>query len=95
MPRLRQLSRGQRDHELARQLWQTGFHEARILASLVDELPLVTRAQMERWVLDFDSWDVCDQVCGNLFDQPPLRLTSPWNGRHAPRGNLCGRPASC
>ena len=74
MPRLRQLSRGQRDHELARQLWQTGFHEARILASLVDDLPLVTRAQMEHWVLDFDSWDLCDQVCGNLFDRTPFAV---------------------
>ena len=88
MPRLRQLSRGQRDHEMARQLWQTGFHEARILANLVDELPLVTRAQMERWVLDFDSWDVCDQVCGNLFDRTPFAvdLALEWPAR--PQGEF-------
>ncbi len=24
---------------------------------------------MDRWVKDFDSWDVCDQCCGNLFDK--------------------------
>jgi 3-methyladenine DNA glycosylase AlkD len=24
---------------------------------------------MERWVKDFNSWDVCDQVCSNLFDR--------------------------
>ncbi|HEX7432909.1 MAG TPA: DNA alkylation repair protein [Anaerolineaceae bacterium] len=91
MPRLLQLSRGQRDHELARQLWQTGFHEARILASLVDELPLVTRAQMERWVLDFDSWDVCDQVCGNLFDRTPFAvdLALEWPAR--PQGEFVRR----
>jgi 3-methyladenine DNA glycosylase AlkD len=23
---------------------------------------------MEKWVSDFDSWNVCDSVCGNLFD---------------------------
>ena len=40
----------------------------------MDELPLVTRVQMERWVLDFDSWDVCDQVCWNLFDRTPFAL---------------------
>ena len=32
---------------------------------------LVSPEQMEEWVNDFDSWDVCDQVCGNLFDKTP------------------------
>jgi 3-methyladenine DNA glycosylase AlkD len=26
---------------------------------------------MEAWVGDFDNWDLCDQVCGNLFDKTP------------------------
>ena len=54
---------------LAEQLWSSGVHEARILASMVDEPRLVTEEQMERWAADFDSWDVCDQCCGNLFDK--------------------------
>lgn len=60
------------DHELALGLWRTGVHEARILASLVDDPGAVTDAQMERWVAEFDSWDVCDQVTSNLFDRTPL-----------------------
>jgi len=60
-----------RDHDLALALWATGIHEARILASMVDRSEWVTEAQMESWVGDFDSWDVCDQVCGNLFDRVP------------------------
>lgn len=56
-----------RDHALALKLWATGIHEARILASLVDEPARLTTSQMDRWVKDFDSWDVCDQVCANLF----------------------------
>lgn len=60
-----------RDHELALKLWKTGVHEARILASIVDEPERVTRVQMDRWARDFDSWDVCDQVCMNLFDKTP------------------------
>jgi 3-methyladenine DNA glycosylase AlkD len=36
---------------------------------LIDLPEEVTENQMERWVRDFDSWDVCDQVCSNLFDQ--------------------------
>ena len=56
-------------HDLAQQLWASGIHEARILAAMVDEPQKVTEKQMERWVKDFDSWDVCDQCCSNLFDK--------------------------
>lgn len=56
-----------KDHELAQELWQTGIHEARILASIIDEPKEVTAKQMEEWVSAFDSWDVCDQCCINLF----------------------------
>lgn len=64
---LRKLSKGMRDHNLAQQLWQTGIHEARILAGQVEDPAQVTRAQMEAWVNDFDSWDLCDQVTDELF----------------------------
>jgi 3-methyladenine DNA glycosylase AlkD len=60
------------DHRLAAGLWRSGIHEARILASIVDEPDRVTEAQLERWVAAFDSWDLCDQVCGNLFDRTPF-----------------------
>ena len=52
-----------RDHQLALALWDTGIHEARILASYIDDPRQVTEEQLEHWVADFDSWDVCDQVC--------------------------------
>ena len=58
-----------RDHLLAQQLWSSGIHEARILAGMVDAPEMVTEEQMEQWVKDFDSWDVCDQCCSNLFDK--------------------------
>src|SRR3990170_1654563 len=51
-----------KDHELALKLWDSGIHEARILASFIEEPEKVTEAQLERWVRDFDSWDVGDQV---------------------------------
>jgi 3-methyladenine DNA glycosylase AlkD len=70
MPDCRRIARAHRgDHGLAIDLWRTRIHEARILASLVDDPALVTAEQMEEWVAGFDSWDVCDQVCGNLFGQ--------------------------
>jgi 3-methyladenine DNA glycosylase AlkD len=72
IPVLRRLARqAGRDHALALALWKTGIHEARILAALVDEPALVTPQQMDRWAADFDSWDVCDGCCSNLFDRTP------------------------
>jgi 3-methyladenine DNA glycosylase AlkD len=84
MPFLRQTAKSAGvDHALALKLWQSGIHEARILAALVDDPAQVTSAQMERWVKDFDSWDVCDQVCGNLFDRTRFgrRKAVTWAGR--------------
>ena len=59
-----------RDHALARDLWATRVHEARLLASFVEVPGRVTAPQMERWVAAFDSWDLCDQVC-MLFERTP------------------------
>lgn len=81
---LRRLARGiGRDHDLAAALWGSGIHEARLLASLVDDPALVTEGQMDAWVAGFDSWDVCDGVCGNLFDKTPFALDKAveWSGR--------------
>ena len=73
MPNIRHIAQtAVKDHALALALWQSDIHEARILACLVDEPAKVTRSQMDEWVADFQSWDVCDQVCGNLFDRLPM-----------------------
>lgn len=70
IPNLRKIAKETgKNHLLAQQLWQSGIHEARILASMVDNPENVTEEQMENWVDDFDSWDVCDQCCSNLFDK--------------------------
>jgi 3-methyladenine DNA glycosylase AlkD len=69
---LRKIARPLRgDHDLALALWLTGNHEARLLAGLIDDAERVTEEQLELWVAGFDSWDVCDQVCSNLFDRTP------------------------
>jgi 3-methyladenine DNA glycosylase AlkD len=87
MPQLRALAREFGvDHRLALALWDSGVHEARILASLVDDPAEVEAAQMERWVADFDAWDVCDQVCINLFRRSPMAYEKAveWIGRDEP-----------
>lgn len=58
-----------KNHQLALKLWDTGYHEAKILASLIDQVEEVDEKQMDKWVGDFDSWDICDTVCGSLFDK--------------------------
>lgn len=54
-------------HALALELWQTGIHEARAIAYLIDDVKQVTEGQMESWVKDFDNWAICDGTCGTLF----------------------------
>jgi len=84
IPFLRQLAREiGRQHSLAEELWSSGIHEARILAGYIDDSALVSEAQMELWAADFDSWDVCDQCCSNLFDRTPhaKRKAVEWSRR--------------
>lgn len=84
IPALRRLAKEiGRDHRLALDLWSSGIHEARILAGLVADPAVLTERDMERWARDFDSWDVCDQVCSNLFDKTPRawKKAVEWAGR--------------
>jgi 3-methyladenine DNA glycosylase AlkD len=73
IPALRAMARPHRkNHQLALELWDTGIHEARIMASLIDDAEQVTIDQMVAWTVAFDSWDVCDQVCSNLWEETPF-----------------------
>lgn len=60
-----------RDHDLAAALWKTGWYEARMLTSFIDDPARITPAQMDRWARDFDNWAICDTVCFHLFDRTP------------------------
>lgn len=84
MPEMRALAKGLgKDHRLAMDLWRTGVHEARIMASLLGDPRLLTEEEMENMVRDLESWDVCDQCCSNLFSRSPLamRKALEWAGR--------------
>ena len=65
-----------RNHALALTLWKSGYAEARILASMIAEPEELTGKQIAMMVRDFDSWDVCDQVCMNLFEHSTLACSS-------------------
>jgi 3-methyladenine DNA glycosylase AlkD len=72
-----------KDHQLARELWLSGIHEARILATLIGEPEKVSAAEMESWVRDFDSWDVVDAACCYLYAHSKLawKMALVWNHR--------------
>ena len=56
IPHLRSLAKSiGKEHDIARQLWDSGIHEARILASMIDDPKQVTEAQIESWTADFGS----------------------------------------
>lgn len=78
IPTLRKMAKqikkeaGESAHNIALELWQSGIHEAKILASMIDDPKKVTAKQMDDWIKDYDSWDVCDQVSMNLFDNTDI-----------------------
>ena len=59
------------DHDLAAALWKSGWYEARMLATMVDDPARVTATQMDRWCGAFDNWAICDTACFHLFDRTP------------------------
>lgn len=72
-----------KDHTFALELWKTKVHEVRMVACLVADPKRVTEKQMEEWVKEFNSWDVCDHCCMNLFDKTVFAYEKAveWAGR--------------
>jgi 3-methyladenine DNA glycosylase AlkD len=68
VPELRELAKAiKKDHALAEQLWTSGIHEARLLATMIADPKQFTPEIMDDWAASFDAWDVCDQACSNVF----------------------------
>jgi 3-methyladenine DNA glycosylase AlkD len=84
VPAMRRIAKSLgREHALALTLWDSGVPDARIVAAMVAEPQRLTARQMDAWVSDFNSWDVCDQVCANAFSAAPLAWdkVQEWSGR--------------
>lgn len=84
MPELRRIAKNAgKNHELAHQLWDAGYKETRIIASIVEDPQKVTSEQMDEWALEFNSWDICDQCCMNLFRKTDYAYSKifEWNTR--------------
>ena len=68
IPELRKIAKkAGKDHSLAEKLWKFNYRETKILACMIEEPELVSSIQMDKWVLEFDYWEICDQCCMNLF----------------------------
>lgn len=74
-----------RNQQLSLQLWDTGIHEAQLLATLIGDHHQVSEAQMDYWITRIHNWAVCDGVCGNLFWKSPLAYSKAmeWTFREA------------
>ena len=68
LPQIRKIAKNcGKNHELAQKLWNHGYHETYLLATLVEEPEKVTSTQLNDWVCTFYSWDLVDQACINLL----------------------------
>jgi 3-methyladenine DNA glycosylase AlkD len=80
-PKIRMLA-GQigKDHSLALALWDSGYHEARILAALIAEPEKAKLKQLDRWVRDIENWAQCDACCLEYFQKTQYapRLPERW-----------------
>jgi len=73
IPELRRIAKSAgKDHKLAAELWEAGYRETRILACMIEDPDLVTSEQMNRWAVEFDFWEMCDQCCMKLFRMTPF-----------------------
>ncbi|NHJ05013.1 MAG: DNA alkylation repair protein [Candidatus Heimdallarchaeota archaeon] len=76
LPIIRNLAKeiGQ-DHLLAQELWETNIREPRILACMIADPNKATEELLEKWVKDFDYWEICDQCIMNFFVKTKFAYT--------------------
>ena len=68
LPQIRKVAKQcGKNHDLALKLWDWGYHETYLLATLVEEPEKVDSNQLNEWVNTFYSWDLVDQACINLL----------------------------
>ena len=61
-----------KNHDLAVKLWESGIRDARMVAACIEDPETVSEGQVDKWVKDLDSWDICDHCCGHFFDKTPF-----------------------
>lgn len=77
------------DHALARELWASGNHDARILATMIADPEAMTGAELDKWIRDVDNYVLADALAGFASRTPIARKkmekwtrsTHEWIGR--------------
>ncbi|MCE5296194.1 MAG: DNA alkylation repair protein [Euryarchaeota archaeon] len=69
-----------KSNDLAAALWASHLHEPMIMAALVAVPKTFKKHMALEWVKEFDSWDLCDHCCSDLFALTPYarELVAPW-----------------
>jgi 3-methyladenine DNA glycosylase AlkD len=61
------------DHALARDLWASGVHDARILATMIADAAQLTADLLDAWVKDLDNAVLADALAGLAAQSPSAR----------------------
>jgi 3-methyladenine DNA glycosylase AlkD len=70
------------DHDLARELWATGNHDARVLACMVADPDAFTSRELDAWARDLDSYVVTDAFVSVVAKSPHRdRKFAAWKDR--------------
>lgn len=81
------------DAELALELYDSDYHEAKLAAGLIYPASQLSLNQADRFMEAFYSWDLVDQFCGSLFQKASFArdlpfLWSPLPGEFQRRSGL-------
>ena len=69
------------DHALARELWASGNHDARVLATMIGDPSAVTAGELDAWVRGLDSYVITDAFSGLAASSPLAgKRVAKWTG---------------
>ena len=67
------------DQEVAEELWASGVHDARVLASMVADPERMNARSLQAWVKQLDNYVLCDAISGLAARSPAARaVMSKW-----------------
>lgn len=71
------------NNELAIELFDSGIYEARILCSKIFNPKDLTEDLLEKWVVTFENWEICDSFCMGLFAKSKFAVSKAleWTSR--------------
>jgi 3-methyladenine DNA glycosylase AlkD len=76
MPQIRSIAKEiGKNHPLAMELWSSGIHEARHIATMIADKKQFSEALADQWLMDFNSWDIVDGFCSIILCKMPFAYT--------------------